>query len=51
MRLLFSAIKVVSMSTLFKCLHFQAKKMRLFSFWVEQQDEQSSGCQRRAWAR
>lgn len=25
--------------------------MRLFSFWVEQQDEQSSGCQRRAWAR
>ena len=31
---------------------FQAKKLRLFSFWVEPgPDEQNSVCQRRAWAR
>ena len=32
-------------------LGFQAKKMRLFSFWVDEQDEQSSLWQRRALAR
>ena len=32
-------------------LSLQAKKLRLFSFWVEEQDELDSPWLRRAWAR
>ena len=44
--------KVCRFDILAKLYNLQAKKLRLFSFWVEPgPDEQNSVCQRRAWAR